>query len=178
MTVKSFLSKFILPIATLVIGVALGSSITLYGINKYWIYYMGLLPVKYIIWESQEAYVPYFEGKTEAAQYALEHNVRVLEYFSKVKEVDSWGASTDLALTYMRLGKLAELKGDKQGADRYFSQGLEQFNKTMKNKCSSVKLRSLIDKFDSKRPEKTFPTFGSIFENKPAPPNTQIDRTQ
>jgi tetratricopeptide (TPR) repeat protein len=173
MNIKKIISKILLPGVLLIIGIFLGSGLTLYGVNKYWLYYIGLLPVKFVVWESEEAYVPYSAGKSEVAEYALEHNARVLEYFSKVKDVDSWGASTDLAFTYMRLGKLAELKGDKEKATAYFQRGLDQYNKNKKDKCPPEKLRSLIDKLDSKKPEKSFGSFEAIFDTRKKTPNQE-----
>jgi preprotein translocase subunit SecG len=71
MTIKSFLSKIILPLITLFIGLILGISLFyVYG-KDYLLMMTGLQPVKYIIWESEEANEPYRGGNKEAARYAL-----------------------------------------------------------------------------------------------------------
>lgn len=175
MTFKSFLSKIILPLATLFVGLILGIGL-FYAYGKdYLLVMIGLQPVKYIIWELEEANVPYRNGNKEVARYALEHNVKILEYFSKEKEVDSWGASADLAITYARLGKLAEADGDKKSAEALFKKAADTYSKRMKTgSCSPEKMRRFVDKLDAAKSERTFPTFASIFNNKPTP-NTPLE---
>ncbi len=167
---RKFLLKIILPLGTFLIGFILGLSLLhLYG-KDYQLLMTGLLPVKFIIWEVEEANEPYHSGKREAARYALEHNAKILEFYSKDKEVDSWGASADLALTYGRLAKLAEADGDQKSADALFKKAAETYTKRMKSgTCTPEKIRKMLDKLDSIRRERTFPTFASIFENKPTP---------
>jgi hypothetical protein len=175
MTLKSFLAKIVLPLVTLFIGLILGISL-FYAYGKdFLLVKIGIQPVKYIIWELEEANVPYRNGNKEVARYALEHSAKILEYFSKDKEVDSWGASTDLAITYARLGKLAEADGDKKGAEALFKKAADTFSRRMKSgSCTPEKMRRIVDKLDAAKSERTFPTFDSIFNNKPTP-NTPLE---
>ena len=107
-------------------------------------------------------------GKREVARYALEHNAKILEYYSKDKEIDSWGASADLAFTYARLAKLAEADGDQKSADALFKKAAETYTRQMKSgTCSPEKIRKMVDKLDSAQSERTVPSFATIFENKP-----------
>jgi len=131
--VNKFLSKIILPLITFLIRVIAGGSLFyIYG-KDYLLVLTGLQPVKYIIWESEEANEPYRSGKRDVARYALEHNVKILEFYSKDKEVDCWGASADLALTYGRLAKLAAADGDKKRADALLKKAAETYTKRMKS---------------------------------------------
>lgn len=130
---KNLLWKIILPIVTFSLGVIVGAP-TLYVYGKDYLLMMtGLQPVKYIIWESEEANEPYRNGEKEVARYALEHNAKILEFYSKDKAVDSWGASADLAITYGRLAKLAESDGDKKSADVLFKKAAETYTKRMES---------------------------------------------
>lgn len=175
---KNLLLKVILPIGTFFLGLIVGASLLyVYG-KDYLLMMTGLQPVKYIIWESEEANEPYRSGKRYVARYALEHNAKVLEFYSKDKEVDSWGASADLAFTYGRLAKLAEADGDQKSADTLFKKAAETYTRRMKSgTCTPEKIRKMVDKLDSVQSERTFPTFASIFENKPTP-NRPVEQTR
>lgn len=175
---KKFFSRFVLPIATFFLGVIVGGSL-FYAYGKdYFLMITGLQPVKYIIWESEEANGPYRSGSRDVARYALEHNAKILEFYSKEKEVDSWGASADLAITYGRLGKLAEADGDQKNADALFKKAAETYTRRMKSgTCTPEKIRKMVDKLDSVQSERMFPTFASIFENKPTP-NRPVEQTR
>jgi hypothetical protein len=167
---RNLLLKFILPFVTFFVGVIAGGSLFYTYGKDYLLMITGLQPVKYIIWESEEANEPYRNGNKEVARYALEHNAKILEFYSKDKEVDSWGASADLALTYGRLAKLAEADGDKKSSDALFNKAAETYTKRMESgTCTPEKIRNMIEKLDSVRSERTFPSFASIFENKPTP---------
>jgi hypothetical protein len=176
MTVKFLFSKIMLPLITFVIGLILGISL-FYAYGKDYLLLMtGLQPVKYIIWESEEAVEPYLNGNKEVARYALEHSAKILEHFSKDKEVNSWGATTDLAITYARLGKLAETEGDKKRAGALFSKAAVTYSKQMKTgSCTPDKIRKIVDKLDSAKFERTFPTFASVFTSTPTPPNQPLE---
>jgi hypothetical protein len=175
---KNIISKIILPIVTFFVGLVVGVTLFYVFGKDYLLMMTGLQPVKHIIWESEEANEPYRSGKRDVARYALEHNAKILEYYSKDKEIDSWGASADLAFTYARLAKLAEADGDQKSADALFNKAAETYTRRMKSgTCSPEKIRKMVDKLDSVQSERTFPSFASIFENK-ATPNRPVEQSR
>jgi tetratricopeptide (TPR) repeat protein len=171
MAIKTIIIKSILPVAALIFGLLIGIFTFIYYMDKH---PESFIPSKYYTWEYDEAHVAYYQGNTDVAQYALEHLASILEYRIAKEREHGWRLSTarDLVFTYVRMGKVAESKGEKEKARKLFDHATEIFNRDRSNPLSYETLRLLVDKLDAKGYERTYSTFGSIFAE--GSPNQQV----
>ncbi len=105
-------------------------------------------------WEGAEAADAYKTGNAETARFTLLHFAKVLEFFYNNKDKDDSPEATaqDLAFSYVRLGKLAQIQGNQKEAEEYFSKGFgvyKKFKESMGKDASREKLISLVEKLDA-----------------------------
>lgn len=113
-----------------------------------------LVTIGFKAWEGAEAMEAYKNDQPETAQYALHHNAKVLEFFYNNKDKDGFpeGTAQDLAITYIRLGKIAQSEGKQKIAEDYFNKGFsvyQKYKQSIGKETSREKLVSLVDKLDA-----------------------------
>ena len=128
---SKWVSRFLLVSGGVVTGVIIGLLISYQYQRTAFKTAYELVTIGFKAWEGVEAMEAYKNDQPETAQYALHHNAKVLEFFYNNKDKDGFpeGTAQDLAITYIRLGKVAQSEGKQKIAEDYFNKGFSVYQK-------------------------------------------------
>lgn len=151
---SKWVSRLLLISGGIVVGVILGLLISYQYQRTAFKTAYEVVTIGFRAWEGVEAADAYKNYQPETARYALQHNAKVLEFFYNNRDKDGFpeGTAQDLAFTYVRLGKVAQMEAKKKTAEDYFNKGFsvyQKYKQSIGKETSREKLLSLVDKLDA-----------------------------
>lgn len=108
----------------------------------------------YLARESEDAMRQYLSSSPLVGMYALEHLIQVYEMSKEFYETPNLqllskrGWTFDLAVSYARLGNLAERAGEKERASQAFAKALALFRQAGREIKSGAELKEIIQRLD------------------------------
>lgn len=151
---SKWVSRLLLVIGGIVVGVIIGLLISYQYQHTVFKNAYEIVTIGFKAWEGVEAADAYKNSQPETARYALLHNAKVLEFFYNNRDKDGFpeGTAQDLAFTYIRLGKVAQLENNQKAAEEYFNKGFsvyQKYKQSIGKDTSREKLLALVDKLDA-----------------------------
>lgn len=165
-----WISRIILVLAGLILGIGIGASVAYYYFTITLQTAGEMLAMNYAAWESEEAYFYYKNENYDLAEQSFFHLLKIHEGFEALNKKNGRNivsADADMSFTYIRLGKIAEKRGQKEKAEEYYKEALNHYQKYCKQigiekEYTIQNLLDLIDKIDSKEPAPELRPFSSV----------------
>lgn len=151
---SKWVSRLLLLATGMVVGIIIGLLISYQYHRTVFKAAYEIVTIGFKAWEGVEAADAYKNHQPETARYALQHSAKILEFFYNNRDKDKFpeGTAQDLALTYVRLGKVAQREGHQNTAEDYFNKGFsvyQKYKQSIGKDTSREKLLTLVDKLDA-----------------------------
>jgi hypothetical protein len=147
---SKWLSKIVIALLSFLVGAAFGAAGGVWWAEEGFRAAREVTILYTLASEGEAVFEQYLSAKPEVAMYALERYVALLEAYggTDLSNVHKRVNTIDLALTFMRIGVVAERIGDSSRASQAYSRALETYRQVNSQLKTVEQLKELIQKLD------------------------------